>query len=206
MNELDPIRTGESAQSPQATQSEAILRLLDRPMTSAELDARAELVSQPVQLGSGASVRLLLFRVGEEVAALPARQLRRATPLARPTPVPHRSGGVLRGVCNIRGELVLCADLHRLLGLPARREGAPGDGAVDTRRMVVVGPQDNSWAFEVDALMGVENADPTRFRAPPVTVEYALGDFTQAVTDIGGRSVAVLDGDRILAGFKAGLA
>jgi chemotaxis signal transduction protein len=189
-----------------AAPADAILRLLDRPVDPADLDAGAALAALPAESAGAQSVRLLVFRIGEETAALPAKLLRRVTPVARASPIPHRTSGVLRGVCNIRGELVLCADLHRLLGLPARGGGEHPDAASDPRRMVVIGPADDSWAFEVDALSGVENVDPAKFRAPPVTVEYAIGNFTLSVTEIGGRSVTILDGERILAGFKAGLA
>ncbi len=204
MNE--PAPTGPAAAEP-AKHTDAILRLLDRPIVPAELDAGTELAALPAEPRSRQSVRYLVFRMGDETAALPAKALRRVTYAARAVPIPHRTTGVLRGVCNIRGELVLCADLHRLLGLPPRdRESAQTDAPADTRRMVVVGPADNSWAFEVDALIGIENVDPATFRAPPVTVEQFVADFTTGVTEIDGRCVTVLDGDRLLAGFKAGLA
>jgi len=183
--------------------TDAILRLLDRPIDPGELDAGAELAALPAEARTRKAVRYLLFRLGDEVAALPAKALRRVTHTARAVPIPHRTSGVLRGVCNIRGELVLCADLHRLLGLPPRSEES---AAAETRRMVVLGPAENSWAFEVDALMGVESADPTAFLAPPLTVKHAITDFTSGVTSIGDRTITVLDSDRVLAGFKAGLA
>jgi chemotaxis-related protein WspD len=207
MSEITTSNVTPSTPTDAAAHASAILRLLDKPIGPEELDAGVALAARPLDPRHGQSVRLLVFRIGEESAALPAQQLRRVTPLARPSPIPHRSSLVLRGICNIRGEIVLCADLHRLLGLPARVEAAASQAAAaDQRRMIVVGPADNSWAFEVDALLGVENVNPASFRAPPVTVEYALGDFTMGVTEIGGRCVTILDGERLLAGFKAGLA
>jgi chemotaxis signal transduction protein len=207
MNEIAPFNSTPGTAPDAATHASAILRLLDRPIGQAELDAGTALAARPEDAGRGQAIRLLLFRIGDEAAAIPAKQLRRVTPLARPSPIPHRSSRVLRGICNIRGEIVLCADLHRLLGLPDRVETAvPQETSADPRRMVVIGPPDNSWAFEVDALLGVESVDPASFRAPPITVEYSLGDFTLGVTEIGGRSVTILDGERLLGGFKAGLA
>lgn len=199
--------TGTPASTPARPDGgEAILRLLDRPVSAVELEAGSALAAAAEESRSARSVRLLLFRIGQEAAALPAEMLRRVTPAARPSPIPHRTSGVLRGVCNIRGELVLCADLRRLLGLPARDESAAADTPADPRRMIVLGPTDNSWAFEVDALLGVESVDTGAFRAAPVTVEHSISAFTTGVTDVGGRCVTILDGERILAGFKAGLA
>jgi chemotaxis-related protein WspD len=189
-----------------AATGSAILRLLDRPIVPAELDVQTALAARSEDARRGQSVRLLLFRIGDEVAALPVRHLRRVTPLARPSPIPNRSGRVVRGLCNIRGEIVLCADLHRLLGLHERAASVtPPDDAGESRRMVVIGSAENSWAFEVDALLGVESADPATFRVPPVTVAYSLADFTMGVTEMSGRCVTILDGERLLAGFGAGL-
>lgn len=207
MSEIEPSNPTPSLTPDAATPGRAILRLLDKPIDPAALDAGTALAARAMDATHGQSVRLLIFRLGEESAALPAQRLRRVTPRARPSPVPNRTSRVLRGICNIRGEIVLCADLHRLLGLPPRVEPAvPTDSPADARRMVVVGPPDNSWAFEVDALLGIENVDPGAFRAPPVTVGYSLGEFTLGVTDVGGRCVTILDDERVLAGFKAGLA
>jgi len=184
----------------------AIQRLLDRPLSDADLAAGAEWAARPADTRDRETLGLLLFRLSNETAAIPAALLRRVTPWARPTPIPHRTTGVLRGVCNVLGELVLCADLRRLLGLPAL-EGAdaPSRSADDPRRMVVMGAADAPWAFEVDALIGFERIAKAVIRPPPITVEYASAACTAGIADIRGEPVTVLDGERILAGFKGGL-
>jgi chemotaxis-related protein WspD len=179
---------------------------LDRPLTDEDLARGADWAARPADLREGATIALLLVRLGEETVALPAKQLRRVTGYSRPTPVPHRGSAVMRGLCNIRGELVLCADLAAMLGLPAR--AAPG-GAVqsdaDPRRMVIMGPADASWGFEVDGLIGVERIPASGLGAAPVTVKYALAGYALGVADIRGERVTVLDADRVLRDFQAAL-
>ncbi len=185
----------------------AILRLLDRPVSTTDLAAGAEWAARPAIANEGPMVGLLLFGLGEETAALPAKLLRRVTPWARTAPIPHRTTTVMRGMCNIRGELILSADLHGLLGLqtPPNRS-APPEGTSDTRRMVVIGPQDAPWTFEVDRLVGIERTPVSSIKQPPVTIEYALAAYSTGIAEIHGQMVTVLDGERILAGFQAGLA
>lgn len=201
MSQSTPSHEAGANQAGNAPGSAAILRLLDRPLSDEDLRERTEQASQPAADALRGATRLLLFRIGNERAAIPAKMLRRVTSALRVRSIPHRSRGVLRGVCNIQGELVLCADLHRLLGLPARAEKAEVSS-----RMIVIGPAENSWAFEVDELLGIESADAAAVREPPVTVAHALHDFTHGVTDIGSHCVTILEGERVLAGFKAGLA
>jgi chemotaxis signal transduction protein len=185
----------------------AIQRLLDRPLSPSDLAAGAEWAARDADVRDRQTLGLLLFKVNDETAAVPAGLLRRVTPWSRPTPVPHRATGLLRGICNIRGELVLCADLRRVLRL-APRTDAPeqGGGAGDPRRMVVIGPADAPWVFEVDSLVGFERIAAASIKPPPVTVEYSLGAFTSGIAVVRSDRVTVLDGERLLTGFKAGLA
>ena len=189
------------------THDAAILRLLERPVSRADLAAGAEWAARPAIAHEGPMVGLLLFGLGEETAALPARLLRRVTPWARTVRIPHRTTTVMRGMCNIRGELILSADLHRLLGLQNPPDRSPSAGEPsDTRRMVVIGPQEAPWAFEVDRLIGIERTPLSNIKRPPVTIEYALAAYSTGIAEIHGQTVTVLDGERILSGFQAGLA
>lgn len=187
-----------------AARSGAILRLLDRPISAAELDVNAERASRAAGSQRSTTTGLLLFRLDHEVLSIPAKMLRRVTQHARSRSIPHISGAIVRGLCNVRGELVLCADLRALLGFPLPTHDQ--DARNDVRRMIVIGPADNTWAFEVDALIGIERLDDASMRPPPVTVRYALAGFTAGMADIDGRHVTLLDGERVLAGFTKGLA
>ena len=96
---------------------------------------------------------------------------------------------------------MLCADLRTLLGLER-----PETEATDLRRMLVIGPESGSWAFEVDALLGIERIDESGVLTPPITVEQSRGAYVRGIVLIGTEKVSVLDGERVLAGFKAALA
>lgn len=184
----------------------AVLRLLDRPVAPADLAAGAKSASVPIETRARGTTGVLIFRLGDETMALPAVFLGRITTHTRPIPIPHRTSGTLRGLCNIRGELVLCADLRRLLGLPVSDATDGGtEVKADQRRMVVIGPPDARWVFEADSLVGVERIDPAALRPPPMTVEHAMGAFVTGLADIDGTCITVLDAERVLAGFKAGI-
>jgi chemotaxis signal transduction protein len=189
---------GTGAESPT---TDALLRLLDRPVSEAELRSAADEAALPADSGERGRIGIVLFGLDGETLALPANFVRRVTPFAPPVRIPHRSSGVLRGVCNVRGELVLCADLRRQLGLKARETEDS-----DSLRTMVIGPASASWAFEVDALHGIGRINQSDLAMAPLTVEHSLGAFVTGLTEIEGRAVTVLDGERILAGFRAALA
>lgn len=184
----------------------ALLRLLDKPVSAADLAAGARDAAMPADTRARGNAGVLLFRLDEETFGISAKSLRRITTHTNPTPIPHRTSGVLRGICNIRGELILCTDLRRLLGLPkGDTAGTLDPGSADARRMVVIGPADAPWVFEVDSLIGVERIDTTALLPPPMTVEHALGACVAGLAEIDGVRITVLDADRVLSGFKAGM-
>jgi len=184
----------------ESANTDALLRLLDRPVSAGDLRSAADDAALPADTGERGRIGIVLFGLEGETLALPANFVRRVTPFAPAVRIPHRSSGVLRGVCNVRGELVLCADLRRLLGL-APRETEDSDAL----RTMVIGPASASWAFEVDALHGIGRINPDALAAAPLTVEHSLGAFVIGLTEVEGRAVTVLDGERILAGFRAAL-
>lgn len=190
--------------SAEAAHTGALMKLLDRELVADDLAGAAESAAKPPDVAELGRVGIVLFGLGEETLALPASVVRRVTPFAAPVRIPHRSSGILRGVCNVRGEIVLCADLRGLLGMPAIVNGDAG-ASLEAKRTMVIGPTQASWAFEVDSLRGIGRIDHSALAPAPLTVEHALGAFVAGLAEIDGARVTVLDGERILAGFKAAL-
>jgi chemotaxis signal transduction protein len=184
-----------------------MLRLLDRPLTADDLRESTARVAQPRAPAKLNVASLLLFRAGGERLAVPAVQVARVTRVSVVRRIPHRSNSVIRGSCNINGELLLCGSLVELLQLAAARE--PGDDGApeDLRRMVVLGPESNRWVTEVDEVAGVRYFETDSYKAPPVTVGQARNRFTVSLVPLSEGGVAtLLDVPQVLSGFKAALA
>jgi chemotaxis-related protein WspD len=184
--------------------ADAVFRLLDRPITAADLDETTRRIGQPITPPERHKTSVLVFRVGEELLALAAAAVRRVTHPVRVHRIPHRTNAIARGLCSIEGELLLCGALPALLGLP-QPEQADTAGTTDPGRMVVFGEPEALWAFQVDAVLGISHIDPDALIPAPVTVAYARDGFTLGLFPYGGRQAAVLDADRLRTGFGAAL-
>ena len=90
-------------------------RLLDRPLSAEDLRDHAQSVGQPMADQRKETHSLMIVRLGAEMLAFDARDVARVQPEAPVHRIPHRSNDVIRGLCNIDGELVLTAALERLL-------------------------------------------------------------------------------------------
>ncbi len=154
-------------------------------------------------------VSVLVFRLADEWLALPTAVLVEVTKDRRCHRVPHRTGGVLEGLVNIRGQLQLCVSARRLLGI---EDGVPGHAPpatnplrtddVELRRLLVVERQGrhgpDRWVFPVDQVAGVVRVGQATLRAVPATVSQSGARYCQALFDWQALIVGILDETRFL--------
>jgi chemotaxis-related protein WspD len=139
---------------------------------------------------------VVLFRLGAEGMALPAGVVVEVTPVRPVHRIPHRTGAVLAGLVNLRGQLHLCASLHGLLGVeprPAAAAHRPDRPA----RMIVIRRDAATWVFTADEVLGVPRVPLDLLQNVPATLANPAVSFSQSVFDWQGQSVGLLDAARL---------
>lgn len=197
----------ESDDPPQSSSESAMDRLLDRPLTDEDVRQATERVAQPRSRPVHDVASLLLFRVGTERLAVPATDVARVTRVNVVRRIPHRSNRVIRGLCNIEGELLICGNISALLDLTDTPQvsGSSGQSA-DLARMIVLGAEPSLWAIEVDEVQGVQYFETRSYKQPPVTVQQAMYRFTASLIPLGDHRVAtLLDVPQVVSGFEGAL-
>jgi chemotaxis-related protein WspD len=136
-----------------------------------------------------------LFRVGPEWLGLSTGVLDEVADLRPIHSLPHRRSGVVLGLANVRGELIVCVSLAQLLGIDAQTEDmhARGQSRVALRRLLVVRERGLRLAFPVDEVHGTHRYDGSELQPPPSTVARATATYSRAVLPWEGRSVGLLD-------------
>lgn len=143
---------------------------------------------------------LIVFRVGREWLALPARALEEVGTLRRIHSLPHRRGGAILGVANVRGNLTVCLSPSVLLGLsPAKPDGADtAHGQADSQgRMLMVTTGARSVVLPVDQVDGARRIRAAAVRALPATVSGAAMRLARGMFREGDRDIGVLDDVRL---------
>jgi len=118
----------------------------------------------------------LTFRLGAELLALP---LATVTEVMEERPIhrlPHRQNPILRGLVNVRGELVLCVALEALLGT----EAAPVNPNARRRIMVLTGEGGRYCCF-ADEIKGTQEIAAADHKPLPATVGRAQAHFTESI-------------------------
>jgi purine-binding chemotaxis protein CheW len=93
---------------------------------------------------------------------------------------------VVRGLINLRGQIVTAIDLRRRLGLP--------DRAADVDPMnVVLRTDDGAVSLLVDEIGDVVEVDERSFEAPPETLTGRARELIEGVYKLDGQLLLILD-------------
>jgi len=180
-------------------------RLLDRDLPGKYLDETTEVVSAEKRTSDTGTESVLIFRIGLEWLALPARIFQEVTEPRRIHKLPHRVGGILRGLVNVRGDLILCVALDALLGtqVTAKADSSKNETA---ERLLVCNRKGSVLAFLANEVHGVQQYHPRELREIPATVAKAAANFTLGVLHWREETVGCLDDELLFYALNKGFA
>jgi chemotaxis-related protein WspD len=176
-------------------------RLLDTEVSADYLVAGAKYYAEAkTDLRVGAK-SVVVFRVAGEWLALPTRVFLEVASVRRVHSLPHRRGAVVRGLVNVRGELLICVSLPVALGLP-HSEGPLGA----TARHAVVGNGADRFVFMADEIAGLHRYNDDDVGPLPATLAHAQATHTRGLLHWHERPVGLLDEEQLFATLNGGLA
>ena len=160
-------------------------------------------VARPVDVAERQTETAVVFRVGVEWLALTARLV---TEVTEPRPVhslPHVTGRALVGVTSVRGELVLAISLANLIGLDASGQEPAARGY---HRSMVIEREGLRAVCEVDELEGIHRYRSNELLEVPATLGRAPTRYSTGFLQMGGRSVGLIDEERLFDSIRRSLA
>jgi purine-binding chemotaxis protein CheW len=104
------------------------------------------------------------------------------------TPVPL-AAAVVKGLINLRGQIVLAIDLRRALGLKDRPAG-------HLPMNVVVRTDDGVVSLLVDEIGDVLNVDPETFERPPETLSSAQCELISGIYKLKDRLLLIMNTEK----------
>ena len=174
--------------------SAAAGQILDRERVVDGLEETTRLFAADKNDGQVADHSAFIFRVATEWLALPTSVLDEVADLRAIHSLPHRRSGVVLGVANVRGELLVCVSLAQLLGIEAVAETTAVRGQrVVHRRLLVVRNASGRLAFPVDEVHGTQRFDEQELMPVPTTVAKAGATYTRAMLSWREHAVGLLD-------------
>ena len=98
---------------------------------------------------------------------------------------------VIRGLINLRGQIVMALDLRRRFGMEARPES-------QLPMNVVIRTEDSAVSFLVDEIGDVLEVEEENSEPPPATLQGRARDLVRSVYKLRDRLMLVLDTERVV--------
>jgi chemotaxis-related protein WspD len=174
------------------TYSAAAVSILDRAVLGEPIMQSTNGVAAgpvPVDLDTRSVV---VFRIGAQWLALATSVFREIAALRAIHSLPQRRTGTVLGLANIRGELLVCLSLARILGLEHADTCQTAQPRAADKRLLVMQREDHLAVCPVDEVFGVERFHERELRTVPTTLCRA-GAYTNAVLSWRQKLVAILD-------------
>lgn len=130
--------------------------------------------------------QICTFFIDSHCFGVPVSEVQEVLRFQEVTSVPLAPAEV-KGMLNLRGQIVMAIDLRRRLGLPGR------SSAEDSPMNVIVHTDDGPVSLLVDAIGDVINVDPSTFEIPPDTVQGLVRELLLGVHKLKGQLLHLLD-------------
>jgi len=154
-------------------------KLLDRSPPSGYQTEWTEHFAREKQAAAPAKVSALLFRISNEWLALPTQAFQEVAERRAIHSLPHRRQGIVLGLANVRGELVICVSLGRLLGIDKSAPGQTRHKVYD--RLLVAHWDGQRLAFPVDEVHGTYRFEFTELKPAPATISESSQTFSRGI-------------------------
>jgi chemotaxis-related protein WspD len=171
--------------------SKAGVQLLDRPLAAGYRRAWTDHFAREKEPPGPAKASALLFRLNTEWLALPAQAFQEVADRRLVHSLPHRRDGVVLGLANIRGELLICISLGHLLGSAGVRPHHTLRAICE--RLLVVSWDRHRYAFPADEVRGIHRFSRQELQEVPATLSKSKLSYTQGILSWQGCTVGLLD-------------
>lgn len=182
-------------------------RLLDREVSEESLresTAHVAATKNIIELGTKSVV---IFRIATEWLALPTDVVHQIGEPCTLRKLPDHRGGILKGLVNVRGDLLLCVALEVILGLDKSAMGPEISKSTAVHRLMICKRQNERLAFQVTEVYGLHRYHPRDLRGAPATLaKAARGVYTLGVFTWKDKIVGCLDDELLFYTLNKGLA
>ncbi len=167
--------------------------LLDRDLPPHYVEEWTHQFSQDRSVAQPDTESMVVFRMGGEWLGLPTSVFSEFVDMRPIHSLPHRRNGVLRGLANVRGELVVCVSLGKVLGIEDQDKTKKPRQRTIYSRLAVIHDKGNRVVFPVDEVDGIHNFHAGELTEVPATVAKATATYTKAMLPWKDKAIGCLD-------------
>lgn len=132
----------------------------------------------------------IIFKIGNEEYGLDIMLVSAIEKNRDIIPVPNSSSSI-KGIINLRGDVIPVYDLRDKFGLPPKE-------ADDNTKLIIVKLERGMLAFEVDSMQEIIEIEEKDIQEIPVIVQTLTTQYIDRVANVQGRLIILINVDGIL--------
>lgn len=144
---------------------------------------------------------ILIFRLGNELFALPTISFKEILKLKTIHPIPHQKNSNLIGIVSLNGELQPCISLHSLLQVNATSL-QNNKNSKHEERMIAITKDNLIWVFPVEEIKGIALFDLSQMTNVPVNVVKLKFSYVKGILHIDNTLVSLIDDELLFYSLK----
>jgi len=177
--------------------SSAAAQLLNGTPPSRYLEEWTSLVARKREVEDSNTHSVVIFCIGSEWLALSIKIFKEVANAKTIHSLPHRRQGIVLGLVNVRGELLVCVSLARALGLE-KAEASRDKKRVAQQRLLVLNDEGKRLVFPVDEVGGIHHYRPKDIHEIPSTLAGKVATHTAGILSWQKKTVGRLDDQLLL--------
>jgi len=136
-------------------------------------------------------IQLIVFIAGNEEFGVPIDSVREIIKVGAITPIPD-SPGYIKGIINVRGEIVTALDIKKRFSLTAKKN-------VEIKHIIVTKQEDGLFGLMVDEVIEVLRIKQSEIKPPPALITKIHKKYVTGVVTHDERLIILLDLAKVLA-------
>ncbi len=184
-----------------AVYSREAVRLLDVPVSGDYRKRGAEYFARTKEEKTKGGKLLMVFQLSGERFALPATAISEVAPRSPVRTLPKQRESIVEGIASVRGELLVCVSLARVLGLDDSSRGSAAQC-----RHLVIGHEAQRLVLSVESIDGFHRYEEADLLSVPATLAQARAIHTRGLLTCEGFTVGLLDDGLLMHTLNRGLA
>jgi chemotaxis-related protein WspD len=181
-------------------------QLLNRTLPPRHLEEWTNFVAREKEIKDPELHSAVVFCIESEWFALSTKVFKEVAELKTIHSLPSRRRGIVLGIVNVRGELLVCISLAHALGLEKAQENASQEKKrTGQRRLLVISDEGRRLGFPVDEVGGIHHFSPKEVKQVPATLSGVAAVHTTSVLPWQNKSVGCLDEQLLFYTLNKGL-
>ncbi len=166
---------------------------------------RAKEYALPKTIKKRGGISVISFRIGSEWLGMASDLVKQVMSPREIRSIPHRTGphrtgNIIKGIANYKGEILVVVSLRDLLGIDPSDEKEQNKTTPSHTypRTMLIGREGRAIAIPVDELYGKVQYQRDGLHEAPATLRKAMRCYALGIIEMGGRQIGILDGELLL--------